>query len=408
MYFAGFSGATTFLPEAIPESNDAPPTVITDVRLLGNSHSPARQITPQAFSDASQLILSHEQTPFSVTFAALAYSNSPTNRYRYMLEGLDDTWNEAGSDSRTVTYTSLPARKYRFRVQGATNSSQWREPGAYLEIVVLPAWWNTWWFRTAYALAALLIIWSAYRYRMAQIAKQVNIRIDAQVHERTRIARDLHDTLLQSFQALLPHLQTVSNVLPSRPDEAKRRVDRAIEQATDAITDGRDTVHALRSGGSATTDLALAISNFAKELLSGTPTQPIPEIHVQVEGKPALLNPVVRDEVYRIVTEAVRNAIRHANARRIDVEIRYDEQHLRLRIGDNGTGIDPAILNRDHKPGHWGLRGMRERAKLVGGTLEVWSHSNVGTEIELIIPSARVYAKPPSVRRSFLSRFRRS
>jgi signal transduction histidine kinase len=197
-------------------------------------------------------------------------------------------------------------------------------------------------------------------------------------------------------------------VLPSQPDEAKRRVDRAIEQATEAITDGRDTMHALRSAGSAAIDLDRAISNFAKELQSGALSEPIPEIHVQVEGQPTLLNPIVRDEAYRIATEAVRNAIRHSNARQIEVEIRYDEQHLRLRIGDNGKGIDLAILNRDHKAGHWGLRGMRERAKLVGGTLEVWSQPNVGTEIELTIPAASVYAKPPSVRWSILSRSRRS
>jgi len=408
MYFTGFSGATTFVPEAIPESNNAPQTVITDFRLLGNSHSPVRQLTPRALSYAPQLILSHEQTPFSVTFAALAYSNSQTNRYRYKLEGLDDSWTETGSDSRTVTYTALPAKKYRFRVQGATNSSQWSEPGAELEITILPPWWNTWWFRSSYVLAVLWMIWVVYRYRMGQIAKQVNIRIDAKVDERMRIARDLHDTLLQSFQALLPHLQTVANVLPSQPEEAKRRVESAIEHATSAITDGRDTVHALRSGGSAATDLDLAITSFAKELLSGSSSQPLPEIHVQVEGKPAHLNPVVRDEIYRITTEAIRNAFRHANAHRIEVEVRYDEQNLRLRIGDDGTGIDPAILNLEHKAGHWGLRGMRERAKLVGGKLELWSQPNVGTEIQLIIPAARVYSKSPSKRRSFLSQFRKS
>jgi ligand-binding sensor domain-containing protein len=152
MYFAGFSGATTFLPEAISESNYAPPTVITDFRLLGNSELPALKLTQQAISYAPQIILSHKQTPISLTFAALAYSDSPTNRYRYKLEGLDNSWNEVGSDNRSVIYTSLPARKYRFRVQGATNSSQWSEPGAELEIIILPPWWNTWWFRTAYGL----------------------------------------------------------------------------------------------------------------------------------------------------------------------------------------------------------------------------------------------------------------
>lgn len=254
--------------------------------------------------------------------------------------------------------------------------------------------------------AFLMALGALHRWRLQQVERQFNLRLEERLNERSRIARDLHDTLLQTFSALLPHLQTVSNVLPSRPDEAKRRVDRAIDQAMNAITDGRDAVHALRSGGSVATDLDQAISNFAKELLSGAASKPVPEIHVQVEGKPTFLNPIVRDEVYRIATEAVRNAIRHANARRIEVEVRYDEHHLRLRVGDNGTGIDSAILNLDHKAGHWGLRGMRERAKLVGGTLELLSQPNVGTEIELIIPAASVYVKPPSVRWSILSRFR--
>jgi signal transduction histidine kinase len=279
----------------------------------------------------------------------------------------------------------------------------------YLPSRVLNALIQSWrWAALIFSMATFLLLLGAlHRRRLQQLERQFNMRLEERLNERTRIARDLHDTLLQSFTALLPHLQTVSNVLPTRPDEAKRRVDSAIQQATDAITDGRDTVHALRSGGSAATDLEQAISNFAKELLgAGAGSEPNPEFHVQVEGKPAPLNPVVRDEVYRIAAEAIRNAVRHAKARRIEVEVRYDEQRLRLRIGDNGTGIDPAILNLEHKAGHWGLRGMRERAKLVGGTLGLWSQPNVGTEIELIIPAASVYAKPPSVRWSVLSRFR--
>ena len=145
-----------------------------------------------------------------------------------------------------------------------------------------------------------------------------------------------------------------------------------------------------------------------KQAGHSTALEPVPEVHVRVEGTPTPLNPIVRDEAYRIVTEALRNAIRHATAGRIEVEIRYDEHQLRLRIGDNGTGIDPAILDRDHKPGHWGLRGMRERAKLVGGTLEVWSQVDIGTEIELSIPAASVYAMTRAARWSVFSRFGRS
>src|SRR5262249_59595078 len=133
---------------------------------LGSQHPPKHDTMQQAISYASQITLSHKQTPFSLTFAALSYSNSAANRYRYKLENLDNSWTEVGSDSRTVTYTSLPAGKYRFLVQGATNSSGWSEPGAGLQITIEPPWWSTWWFRTAYLAVALLAIWLVYSYRM--------------------------------------------------------------------------------------------------------------------------------------------------------------------------------------------------------------------------------------------------
>ena len=213
---------------------------------------------------------------------------------------------------------------------------------------------------------------------------------------------------MQSFNALLLRLQTVSNVLPTQPDEAKRRVDRAIEQASNAITEGRDALFELRSSTTASIELDRAISDFARELLSGSTSDPAPEFHLQVEGTPTPLNPIVRDEVYRIATEAIRNSIRHASARRIEVEIRYDEHHLRLRIGDNGTGIDLAILDNEHNGGRWGLRGMRERAKLVGGTLQVWSQVNSGTEVELAVPAESAYGRSPTSNRTIISRILRS
>jgi len=307
-----------------------------------------------------------------------------------------------------VTYTGLPARKYRFRVQGATNSSQWSEPGAELEIIILPAWWNTWWFRTAYGFAALLVIWSAYRYRMRQIAEQVSIRIDAQVNERTRIARELHDTLLQSFNGLLLRFQTVSNLLPTRAEEAKARIDSVIEEGSNAIAEGRDAVHELRSSGFGAVDLSESIGNFAREILGQASSGNLPEFQIQVEGTARELNPVVGDELYRIGAEALRNAIRHAGAKRIEVGIRYDKEDLHLRIRDDGKGIDAGVLDKGHAPGHWGLGGMRERAKLIGASFEIWSKLGSGTEVELKIPAAGAYAKPSASRRSFFSRNSRS
>jgi signal transduction histidine kinase len=213
---------------------------------------------------------------------------------------------------------------------------------------------------------------------------------------------------LQSFNGLLLRFQAVSNLLPARPDEAKQRIDCAIEQASNAITEGRDAVHKLRSGGLMNIDLAQVISNFGKELLSGPTSESFPDFRAQVEGRPRKLNPIVRDEAYRIAVEALRNAIRHAGARRIEVEIRYDEQHLRLRIRDDGKGIDPSVLGNHPALGHWGLRGMRERARLVGGSFEVWSELDFGTEVELSIPAANAYAKPSDSRWAVFSRIGRS
>jgi ligand-binding sensor domain-containing protein/signal transduction histidine kinase len=394
MYFAGFSGATTFVPESIPESNYAPPTVITDFRLLGTSDPSAQKITRQAISYASQIVLSHKQAPFSLTFAALAYSDSPANRYRYMLEGLNNSWTEVGSDSRTVTYTALPARKYRFRVQGATNSSQWSEPGAELEIIILPPWWNTWWFRTAYGLAALLVIWSAYRYRMRQIANQFDIRIDAQVNERMRIARDLHDTLLQSFQGAVFQFQAARKLLLRNADNAMHVVDEAIQAAEEGITEGRAAIHDLRPEPATQRDLPELLKAAGGELADARQWNGLPpRFSVIVEGEQQTLPPILHDEVYRISREVVRNAFAHAAAGNIEVEIRYDQDQLRIRIRDDGKGIDPKILESGGQPGHWGITGMRERAQRIGAQLAFWSEVGAGTEVQLTVPGAIAYKK---------------
>ena len=394
MFFAGFSGATTFLPEAMSESNYAPPTVITDFRLLGNSQSPALKNTPQAISYASKIILEHKQTPFSLTFAALAYSNSPANRYRYMLEGLNNSWTEVGSDSRTVIYTSLPARKYRFRVQGATNSSQWSEPGAELEIIILPPWWNTWWFRIAYALAALLALWSVYRYRMRQIATQFDIRIDAQVNERMRIARDLHDTLLQSFQGAAFQFQAARKLLLRNADNAMQVVDEAVHAAEEGITEGRAAIRDLRPEPAAQRNLSELLNAACRELATGQGLNGnAPSYQVFVEGTQQTLSPMLQDEVYRISREVVRNAFAHAAASHIEVEIRYDKDQLRLRIRDDGKGIDPRIVEAGGVSGHFGIPGIRERAQRIGSRLDFWSTQGAGTEVQLTVPASMAYEK---------------
>jgi len=234
---------------------------------------------------------------------------------------------------------------------------------------------------------AAILGWSVVR-------RIVELRLETRVSERTRIARDLHDTLLQSFQGVLLRFQAAVIVLPDRPTEAKQVLEHAIDEAADAITEGRDAVHNLRLATGAADDLAVAIGSLGKELtaMSADGTTAPAGVDVSVEGTARNLHPLVRDEVYRIAGEAVRNAFRHANAQRIEVEIRYDDRRLRVRVRDDGRGIQPAVLEGD-RPGHFGLPGMRERAEIIGGRLTVWSEGGLGTEIELTIPAAAAYVK---------------
>jgi signal transduction histidine kinase len=267
---------------------------------------------------------------------------------------------------------------------------------------VAPAYYQTTWSRVLCMAALLALLWAAYQLRIHQMARQFNLRLEARVSERTRIARELHDTLLQSFQGLLLRFQTVSNLLPERPAEAKKRLDGAIDQAAQAITEGRDAVQELRSSTFVNSDLALAVCALGEELAADGSNHNPAVCRVEVEGTPRNLHPILRDEVYRIAGEAMRNAFRHAQARQIEVEIRYDERQLRLRVRDNGKGMDPKVLNGG-RPGHWGLHGMHERARVVGGHLDVWSELDSGTEIELSIPASVAYAGSPRSRRPWWS-----
>jgi signal transduction histidine kinase len=224
------------------------------------------------------------------------------------------------------------------------------------------------------------------------------VRLEGRVAERERIARDLHDTLLQSFQGSLFEVQAARNLFPRRPDDAMETLDEAIRSAEAAIAEGRDAILDLRSG-SAARDLAHLLAAAGQEL-SGVAASNggSPAFRVTVEGAPRVLETVLQDEVYRIGREILRNAFRHARAKKIEVEIRYDAQELRIRFRDDGIGIDPKVLKEGARAGHWGLPGVRERAKLAGAQLDFWSEVGTGTEVQLTAPASVAYAKSPEAR----------
>ena len=337
----------------------------------------------------------------SINYTALSLVAPEKVHFRYMLEGQDSEWKEV-VNKREVQYSNLSPGKYRFRVAASNNSGLWNEAGDVLDFSVAPAYYQTNWFRALCAICFLALLWAAYQLRVRQLHHQFDMMLEARVGERTRIARELHDTLLQSFHGLLLRFQTASYLLPERPTEAKDKLDIAIERAAQAITEGRDAVQGLRTSTAERNDLAVSIRTLGDELANDASVHHPPTFSVAVEGQTRDLHPIVRDEIYKIAAEALRNAFRHAHAGRVEVDIRYDEEQFRMRVRDDGQGIDAAVLANQGLEGHYGLRGMPERAAQIRGKLAVWSEVGAGTEVELRLPASIVYAT--SRRRSWWSR----
>jgi len=342
----------------------------------------------RTYSARNDLRLPARTRQLELDYTGLSFVIPSRVLFRYMLEGYDGQWQEPTTRTRRAAfYDNLPPGKYTFRVTASNNSGLWNTEGASLPFTIAPAYYQTTWFRAVCVFAFGGLLWALYQLRLHQLQQQFNIKLEERVDERTRIAGELHDTLLQSFQGLLMRLQAVSNELAE--GDPKQELDETIDRAARAITEARDAVQGLRSSVVDSNDLAAAIGSLGKELAA--PDGRPPEFTMQVEGAPRGLHPILRDEVYRVAGEALCNAFRHADARRIEVEIRYDERQFRLRVRDNGKGMDPKFLVGNGRAGHFGLRGMRERTERVGGKLTVWSELESGTEVELRIPAACAY-----------------
>jgi len=327
----------------------------------------------------------------AIDYTALSLVAPEKVHFRYKLEGQDMDWREVVND-RQVQYSNLAPKHYRFRVIASNSNGVWNETGDTLEFVIPPAWYQTNWFRALCVAAFLALLWAAYQLRLRQLRHQFEMTLDARVSERTRIARDLHDTLLQSFQGLLPLFQAAIYKLPEGAADSRKILESTVDQAAQAISEGRDAVQGLRMSTVEKNDLAAAIRTVGEEL-AGANGQTSTAFEVVVEGTPRTLHPILRDEIYRVAAEALRNAFRHAAVQRVEVEVHYDEKNFRLRIRDDGQGIRAEFLRAEGREGHYGLTGMRERAQLVGGKLTIWTEVDSGTEIELVIAGARAYER---------------
>ena len=268
--------------------------------------------------------------------------------------------------------------------------------GGVVAVAVLdgePRFWQTWWFRLLAGLACALALLALYRYRLRLLTERMNERFEERLAERTRIAQELHDTLLPGFLSASMQRHVAVEQLPE-DSPARPRLGHVQRLMAQVIEEGRNAVRGLRSHGGDSPDLEQAFSRIREEL---APRAQEVNFRVVAEGRPRPLHPVIRDEVYRIGREALVNAFRHAEAAGVEVEVEYASKHLRVLVRDDGRGIDSEVL-RSGRDGHWGLSGMRERAERIGARLKVRSRAASGTEVELNVPGHVAYQAQPAAR----------
>jgi signal transduction histidine kinase/ligand-binding sensor domain-containing protein len=374
LWFVTTDGIALIDPHRLPRNTRPPPIVIQTVTADNRRYA----VAPQLHFPAKMRNL-------EIGFAALSFSIPERVLCRYKLEGYDSDWRGAAG-TRLATYTNLAPRRYRFRVIGGNDDGVWNEGGATLEFDIAPAFYQTNWFLLLCGMVACFLLWLLYRWRLRFAIARLDLQHSERLSERERIARELHDTLLQSIQGLMLRFQAVAKQIPD-DEPARLMLEKALDRADEVMAEGRGRVTGLRTFDQESDDLSQAFSKVAQEFVGASQTT----FRVVVEGTVRRLHPMVRDEAYRIGREALINAFLHAHSRGIEVEICYSPKELRIRIQDNGRGIDSDVLASGGKSSHWGLRGMTERAKKIRGRLGISSRVGVGTEIELKVPGIVAY-----------------
>jgi ligand-binding sensor domain-containing protein/signal transduction histidine kinase len=312
---------------------------------------------------------------YAFEYAALSYVSPSRVRYRYILEGFDKQWTEAGS-RRNAYYTNLPPRHYRFRVQAANEDGIWNETGTTLAFDIKPPFYRTLWFSSLAILLLAALVFTIYRLRV----RALRSHFDAILAERNRMAREIHDTLAQGFVGVSTQLElTAHHLAQSNVTEASQQVDRTRALVREGLADARRSIWDLRNTGTQAT-LPSRLTNLVEQSSTGHL-----KTVVSIGGTYRALAPSLENEVFRIAQEAMANVVRHSQATHATVALRYDPNELTLSIIDNGIGFQPADLTLSAR-GHFGIQGMRERSDQIGGTLNVESTPGGGSKVTLCAP----------------------
>jgi signal transduction histidine kinase/ligand-binding sensor domain-containing protein len=364
-------------------------SVVDPVRLINNS-APAIAHIESVSADGMAMDLT---TPLHMVahgrrlvigYVGLSLSVPERVRFRYRLDGFDHGWSEPTAE-REAVYTNLSPAAYSFHVIASNPDGVWNPNEAAISFKVDPLFWQTWWFRVGVALTCSISILAVYRLRTLQLRRQLNVRFEERLVERTHIAQELHDTLLQGFLSASMHVHLASDQVAA-DSPAKLSLTRAIQLMAKVIEEGRNTLRGLSVSRSSSTDLEQALSRIEEELALPEQAGEKIDFSVIVKGQPKPLHPVLRDEVYRIGREALTNGFRHSHAKSVVIEMKYSARQLRMLVRDDGCGIDPRVM-RSLRAGHGGLTGMRERAERIGAQLRIFRNAGKGTEVELKVPS---------------------
>ncbi|GGB97985.1 histidine kinase [Pseudoduganella buxea] len=366
-----------------------PPVAIRGVKVHGRDY-PA--------SEGAVLQLPQGTDSLEIAFTALSLSMPDRVRFRYRLEGVDPDWQEP-SGRRAAHYTNLAPGSYRFRVSAANEDGVWNRQGASLALHIAPTFVQTPWFKLLLGVLAALLLSAAYVLRIRVIKRSMKARLAERLAERSRIARALHDTLLQSVQGLIMSFHAHVDLLPPGTRE-RARLDQTLNLADQLLIEGRDQILDLRAAASPE-ELGLALKEFGKGLAEHRPHR----FEARVTGHVRPLQPRVHEEIYAIAREALFNASRYAQAKNIVLELEYGKRAFTLRVGDDGRGLAEAVAQARQRPGHWGLVGMSERAACIGADMHLASQLDQGTRIEVTLAGALAYAVEGGGRGGLLSRW---
>jgi signal transduction histidine kinase/ligand-binding sensor domain-containing protein len=340
----------------------------------------------RVYPAADRLRLPTDVSSLQIDYTATSLMAPERVRFRYRLGGFDKTWVDAGG-RRQAFYSKLPPGHYRFQVIASNNDGVWNTSGATVRVDVPPTFVQSIWFKVLIGLAAAVLLGIAYRMRTNQLASRLKLRLEERIAERERIARELHDTLLQSVQGLIFRFQSVASQIP-REHPTRNLMEDALDRADEVLAEGRDRVVRLRRAATDRT-LPQVLETAAAQILAGSGVA----FQLTVEGHPRALTFLVGEEVVRIAEEFLSNTVQHAGARRVEVALRYGRKGLAAQLSDDGRGIDPDVLQRGGREGHFGLLGMRERARKIGAALTLSSRPGAGVELVLNVPASVAFAR---------------